>query len=93
MNGFERMPFLAAVRQAKLRTFVSPGAMLSLRASIIHEGSGYTVAEAAVEAGGKIVADSELTFRIMPFPDPTFSASMVKMAGQIGLPVAEVVKE
>src|SRR5215475_7493930 len=31
---FERMPFLAAVKEAKLRTFVSPGQFLSLAADL-----------------------------------------------------------
>src|SRR6266481_2064024 len=43
ITGFERMPFLASVRDAKLRTFVSPGQNLSLTASIVHEGSGFAV--------------------------------------------------
>ena len=30
LNRFERMPFLAAVKEAKLRTFVMPGQMLSI---------------------------------------------------------------
>src|ERR1700730_17932684 len=37
LTRFERMPFLAAVRNAKLRTFVSPGEVLSLTASLIHD--------------------------------------------------------
>ncbi len=28
LNHFERMPFLAAVKEAKLRTFVTPGQVL-----------------------------------------------------------------
>ena len=30
LNRFERMPFLAAVKEAKLRTFVTPGQQLSV---------------------------------------------------------------
>src|ERR1700680_1199848 len=48
VKQFERMPFLAAVREAKLRTFVSPGQMLSITASLIHDGSGFAVTRAAV---------------------------------------------
>src|SRR6266702_7130899 len=40
---FERMPFLAAVKEAKLRTFVTPGQLLSLTADLVHEGSGYAM--------------------------------------------------
>src|SRR5258708_4995758 len=46
INGFARMPFLAAVRGAKLRTFVAPGQTLSLQASLLHDGSGYAITKA-----------------------------------------------
>ena len=41
MTRFERMPFLAAVREAKLRTFVSPGQVLSLTASRPNRDHGH----------------------------------------------------
>ena len=84
---FERMPFLASVKEAKLRTFVTPGQLLTLTASILHEGSGFAVTKAAVEADGKTVADCEITFRVMAFPDPKFRASMLETAERIHFPV------
>jgi 3-hydroxyacyl-[acyl-carrier-protein] dehydratase len=92
LTKFERMPFLASVRAAKLRTFVSPGQDLMLKAGIIHEGSGFTITKASIEVDGKTVADSELTFRLAAFPDPKFRAGMEQMATAIGfpnMPVAE----
>src|SRR5580704_18198302 len=41
VTNFTRMPFLAGVKEAKLRTFVRPGQRLSLSATLVHEGSGY----------------------------------------------------
>jgi 3-hydroxyacyl-[acyl-carrier-protein] dehydratase len=87
LTKFERMPFLAAVREAKLRTFVSPGQDLTLTARIIHEGSGFTITRAAIEAEGKAVAESELTFRQAPFPHPCFRAGMEQVAAAIGFPM------
>jgi 3-hydroxyacyl-[acyl-carrier-protein] dehydratase len=87
ITGFTRMPFLAAVKEAKLRTFISPGQMLSLRASLLHDGSGYAITNAAIDVDGKTVADAEITFRIMAFPDPRFRASMSEVARRIGFPV------
>jgi len=87
LTKFERMPFLAAVKEAKLRTFVSPGQVLTLTAGIVHEGSGYAMTKAAVEADGKTVANSEITFRVMAFPDPKFRTSMLETAATIGFPV------
>jgi 3-hydroxyacyl-[acyl-carrier-protein] dehydratase len=89
LTNFERMPFLASVREAKLRTFVSPGQELTLTARILHEGSGFTITRAAIEVGGKAVADSELTFRLAAFPHPSFRAGMQQVAAAIGLPMAE----
>lgn len=85
MHKFERMPFLAAVKQAKLRTFVSPGAMLSVAAHLVHDGSGFAVTEAQITVDGKIVANSEITFRVLPFPDDKFRAMMAETAARIGL--------
>ncbi len=87
LTKFERMPFLAAVREAKLRTFVSPGQDLMLTARILHEGSGFSITKAVIEVDGKQVADSELTFRLTPFPDPKFRVGMEQMAAAIGFPV------
>ncbi len=86
-TGFERMPFLAAVKEAKLRTFVSPGQELSLTADLVHEGSGFAVTSAAVAVDGKTVASSEITFRVMAFPDPKFRTSMTEVATRIGFPL------
>jgi 3-hydroxyacyl-[acyl-carrier-protein] dehydratase len=90
LTKFERMPFLAAVREAKLRTFVSPGQDLTLTARVIHEGSGFTITRAAIEAEGKAVAESELTFRHAPFPHPCFRAGMEQVAASIGFPMTAV---
>jgi len=88
LTRFERMPFLAAVRNAKLRTFVSPGKMLSLNASLIHDGSGFAVTKATANVDGKAVAESEITFRVMAFPDAKFRTSMEEIAAGIGFPKA-----
>jgi 3-hydroxyacyl-[acyl-carrier-protein] dehydratase len=90
LTKFERMPFLAAVRGAKLRTFVSPGQDLMLSARIIHEGSGFTITRAAIEADGKAVAESELTFRLAAFPHPSFRVGMEQVAAAIGFPMGAV---
>jgi len=86
ITKFERMPFLATVKEAKLRTFVSPGQVLSITASLLHEGSGFAVTKAAVAVDDKTVANCELTFRVMAFPDPKFRTSMAEVATAIGFP-------
>ena len=87
LTRFQRMPFLAAVKDAKLRAFVEPGQMLSISSNLVHEGSGFAVASAAVKRDGKLVCNADITFRVMPFPDPTFRASMERVAAEIGFPM------
>src|SRR6202030_3562187 len=35
LTKFERMPFLAAVKEAKMRGFVTPGELLTIHASLV----------------------------------------------------------
>jgi 3-hydroxyacyl-[acyl-carrier-protein] dehydratase len=88
---FERMPFLASVKNAKMRTFVTPGQTLSVTATILHEGSGYMVTKAAIKVADKAVCDAELTLRVMPFPNPELRASMEKVAAGVALPMEAAV--
>jgi 3-hydroxyacyl-[acyl-carrier-protein] dehydratase len=86
LNGLTRMPFLSKVSEAKFRGFVTPGAELTVQASLVHDGSGYAVVAARIEAAGKRVADAEITYRVMPFPAPELEAMMRDTARRIGLP-------
>ncbi len=87
---FQRMPFLAAVKEAKMRTFVTPGETLRIDASILHEGSGFAVTEAKIGVGGKTVCNATLTFRHAPFPNPDMRGHMEAMARRIGFPEREM---
>jgi 3-hydroxyacyl-[acyl-carrier-protein] dehydratase len=83
-NRFDKMPFLAAVKEAKLRTFVTPGQALTVSAKIMHEGSGFAMAEAEVAVEGKTVCNADLTFRIVDFPKGEFLENMHAVAKRIG---------
>jgi len=83
-NRFDKMPFLAAVKEAKLRTFVTPGQALTLSAKIMHEGSGFAMTEAEVAVEGKTVCNADLTFRIVDFPKGEFLDNMHAVAKRIG---------
>ena len=83
---FNRMPFLAQIKEAKLRTFVEPGSPLTINANLLHDGSGFAVTRAHILAKAKRICDAELTFRVMPFPNEEFSARMKKMARRIEFP-------
>jgi 3-hydroxyacyl-[acyl-carrier-protein] dehydratase len=83
---FERMPFLAAVKEAKMRGFVAPGEKLTVEASLVHEGSGYAITEAKIRVDGKLRSNSTLTFSHVPFPNPDLRGHMDAVAQRIGFP-------
>src|SRR6478736_10456636 len=73
---FERMPFLAIVKEAKMRGFVSPGQLLTIDAKVEHEGSGFAVTKAKARVGNELKCSTEITFALAPFPDPAFRVYM-----------------
>lgn len=84
LMDFTHMPFLMAVDKARFRTFVGPGTVLSISATLEHEGSGYAVTKAKIAVDGKAICDAELRFRIMPFPQD-LDGQMRAQARRIGL--------
>src|SRR5215207_768361 len=68
VTKFTRMPFFASLKEAKLRSFVTPGQQLDLSAKLIHEGSGYGVTKAEIRCNGKLVSNAEITLRLLEFP-------------------------
>jgi 3-hydroxyacyl-[acyl-carrier-protein] dehydratase len=87
MHKFTRMPFFAAVKEAKLRTFVTPGQVLSVSAKLVHDGSGFAITKAEIKCEGKLICNAELTFRLVEFPDPSFRANMEKVAAEVAFPM------
>jgi len=83
---FERMPFLAAVKEAKMRGFVLPGELLTIDASIVHEGSGFAITAAKVSVGDELKCNATITFSHVPFPNPDLRGYMEAMAKRIGFP-------
>jgi len=87
MNRFERVPFLAAVKEAKLRSFVTPGQLLAIEAELEHDGSGYAVVAAKIKAERKLICDATLTLRVLDFPNAEMEQQMRDLATRIGLKV------
>jgi 3-hydroxyacyl-[acyl-carrier-protein] dehydratase len=83
---FERMPFLAAVKEAKMRGFVAPGETLTVEANIVHEGSGYAIIDARIKVGGKLRCNSTIMLSHVPFPNPALRGHMDAVAKRIGFP-------
>src|SRR6186997_976926 len=87
VTKFERMPFLAMVKEAKMRGFVSPGQLLTIEAKIEHEGSGFAVTSAKARVAKELKCSATLTFRQIPFPDPSLRVHMDAKANEIGFPL------
>ncbi|MBL6076372.1 beta-hydroxyacyl-ACP dehydratase [Belnapia sp. T18] len=84
--GFARMAFLIGSRELKLRRFVRPGERLSVTARLVHEGSGYAVADAAITgADNRICEVREMKFSLQDFPAPALAEAMRAQAARIGL--------
>ncbi|GGF60905.1 3-hydroxyacyl-ACP dehydratase [Azorhizobium oxalatiphilum] len=88
-NRFDKMPFLATVKEAKLRTFVLPGQNLDLYSHIQHEGSGFVVAHTKALLDGKPICNAELVFRVLPWPEGKMKDVVLKVAGHVEFPVAD----
>ena len=84
-KGFERMPFLASVKDAKLRTFVMPGQVLTIESHMAHDGSGFAVMEAKIKREGKVICDATLTLRVLDFPNAEMASQMRANATRLGL--------
>ncbi len=87
--GFSRMPLLASVKEAKLRSLVLPEATLEVEATMVHEGSGYAVTTARITSNGKRVCETELTLRALPFPSPELAQLLRDRCRALGMTVPE----
>ena len=87
LNGFSKMPFLAALKEVKLRDFVLPGTELSCQAVREHDGSGYAVMKASIRRreDDSRVCDGTLMFRIVPYPSEQLRQHMLARASEVGL--------
>jgi len=92
ITGFVGLPLLVGVKDAKIRDIVLPGTELTFDGEVIHEGSGYAVAEAKGYAKGKAVCEARLTFRLTPYPDEAFRKIMIEMGHKVGIAVEEHTK-
>ena len=89
ITGFTGLPVLAGVKEAKIRAAVFPGMQLSTEGRIVHEGSGYAIADGTVTSGTDPIAEARLTYRLVPYPSPEFQNTMVTWAKQLNFPLEE----
>ena len=92
LTGFTGLPALAGVKEAKIRTAVFPGDVLEVEGRVVHEGSGYAIGEAKIRCKGAAVCDSQLTYRIVPYPSAELRAGLWEWAERINFPAKEFAK-
>ena len=80
LTKFTRMPFLAAFKEAKLRSFVTPGQTLSLSASSCTRARASRSRRRRSGARASSSATPRSPSGWWSFPSPEFRASMEKMA-------------
>jgi 3-hydroxyacyl-[acyl-carrier-protein] dehydratase len=90
---FSRMPFLAQVKEAKLRGFVTPGQRLEVEARLVQDGSGYAVVTGRIDQAGRKVAEAELRYGVAAFPNQTLRAEMLATARRVGVAEAYLPEE
>jgi 3-hydroxyacyl-[acyl-carrier-protein] dehydratase len=88
---YRRMCFLAAVQEAKLRSFLAPSAPIRVEATLAYEGSGYADIAGRILSDGKRIADAKIRYIITDFPNETLRASMLAAARRVGVPEALLV--
>ena len=89
---FNNMPILAGVKEGKMRTAVFPGDALEFEGKVIHEGSGFTVGEVKGLRDGKVVCNAQITYRLLPYPNPKFRQAIRDWAERLQYPFKEPVK-
>lgn len=92
IGNFNAMPFLAGVKEGKFRTAVMPGDALAFEGKIVHEGSGFTVADCKGSRDDSVICDARLTFRVMPYPNPHFRQAFLDMAEKLHIPIKDFMK-
>jgi 3-hydroxyacyl-[acyl-carrier-protein] dehydratase len=75
-----------------MRSAVFPGDELEFEGHVIHEGSGFTVAEVKGRRQGKGVCDAQITYRMLPYPNPAFRQAIRDWAERLQFPFKEPVK-
>ena len=55
-------------------------------ARLVQDGSGYAVIEGSISREGKKIAQAEIRYGVVPFPNETLRAQMLETARRVGVP-------
>ena len=65
--------------------------VLEFDGKVIHEGSGFTVGAIKGQRAGKPVCQAEITYRMLPYPNPEFRKAIRDWAHRLQYPFKEPV--
>lgn len=85
LNDFSRVPLLASVRHARLRSPVEPRSELTVSATMEHDGSGFAVMQAQIRQQESPACDATLSLKTMPFPSEELRRHILARAETAGL--------
>lgn len=84
-TDFKAMAYLAAVRSAKFKHFVTPGEVLTIKSRISHFGDGFIITSAKIfNESAKVVSTSELMLKLEDFPCIDMKKHLVQIANESG---------
>ncbi len=86
---FQRMAFLSGVTSAKFRGLVKPNDVLAVHGSLVQAGQGYAVAKGRVLLNDQKVAEAEIKYGLVKFPNPAIIAALHDRAARLGVPLPE----
>jgi len=89
ITRFSGLPVLAGVKEGKIRGSVFPGMSLATEGHIVHDGSGFAIADGKITSGNTAIADARLTFRVIPYPSPEFQNTMMDWAKRLDFPIED----
>lgn len=89
LSEYQQLPILIQVVKAKIREAVEPGAKLQVSARVLQISSGIAAIEGRILMDGRRVAECEIRYRTMAFPQPELRRMVMARAAEIGAPTGD----
>lgn len=86
VNGYQQLPILIQVVKARIREPVLPQAVMDVEASVQQVSSGIAAVDGRIKVDGHRVAECEIRYRTMAFPQEALRRQVIDRAREIGAP-------
>ncbi|MCA3585173.1 MAG: hypothetical protein IOD03_15960 [Methylocystis sp.] len=85
LSGWERLPVLARVRDARFRRPVQPGDRIHIFVELTAEGTTYGRYRGGLRIADRVVMEAEVVLGARPFPSPAARQASLRAAASLGL--------